>query len=69
MRLFGTLNDRILGDTLANCMNATKSSNHRTDGKGALRSSKQKRGIRTQMNQRTRQILKRELIKNLHYDR
>lgn len=49
------------GDTLSNCNNARKSSMQRLDGKGALRSSKQKRRLRTIMNKRKRAELKREL--------
>lgn len=59
MKTYGKLNDKQEGDTVANCLNATKSSNHRTDGKGALRSSKQKRRLRKSMNTATRQALKK----------
>jgi hypothetical protein len=49
------------GDTLANCNNAVKSSLHRADGKGALRSTGQKRRYRTMMNKLTRARLKHQL--------
>ena len=68
MRTYGKLNDIHEGDTVANCMNATKSSNHRTDGKGALRSSKQKRRIRTIMNKRARANAKFELTKSMTHN-
>lgn len=48
------------GDTLSNCNNAVKSSQHRSDGKGALRSTKQKKRYRTIMNKLTRARLKRD---------
>jgi hypothetical protein len=55
MKRYGKRNDAYDdGDTLSNCNNAVKSSNHRTDGKGALRSSKLKRRIRTIMKKRKR---------------
>jgi len=55
MKRYGKQNDGFDdGDTLSNCNNAVKSSIHRTDGKGALRSSKQKRMYRTIMNKRKR---------------
>ena len=50
------------GDKLSNTNNAVKSSYARTDGKGALRSSKLKRRLRTVMNKRKRALLKRELV-------
>ena len=59
MKRFGKKNDAFDdGDTLANCNNAVKSSVHRPDGKGALRSSKKKRMFRTMMNKRKRAELK-----------
>ncbi len=61
MKRYGIQNDIDDGDTLANCMNARKSSLQRTDGKGALR----KRQLRTMMNKRKRQALKNELKKEL----
>ena len=64
MKRYGIQNDIDDGDTLANCMNARKSSLQRTDGKGALRKSKRKRQLRTMMNKRKRQALKNELKKN-----
>jgi hypothetical protein len=70
MKRFGKKNDAFDdGDTLANCNNAVKSSIHRTDGKGALRSSKQKRMFRTIMNKRKRAELKQtdELSVKNHY--
>jgi hypothetical protein len=65
MKRYGTQNDTDDGDTLANCVNARKSSVQRSDGKGALRSSKRKRKLRTMMNKRTRQILKKDLNNQL----
>ena len=65
MKRYGLQNDIDDGDTLANCVNARKSSTHRSDGKGALRSSKRKRQLRTLMNKRARQALKKELNKEL----
>ncbi len=65
MKKYGIPNDTDDGDTLANCMNARKSSTQRKDGKGALRSSKQKRRLRTMMNKRKRRELKDELRKEL----
>lgn len=65
MKTYGIQNDTDEGDTLANCMNARKSSVHRNDGKGALRNSKQKRHLRTIMNKRKRSTLKNELQKEL----
>ena len=64
MKRYGTQNDTDDGDTLANCVNARKSSVHRSDGKGALRNSKRKRQLRTMM-KRKRQALKNELHKEL----
>lgn len=66
MKRYGIQNDTDDGDTLANCTNARKSSIHRTDGKGALRSSKQKRRLRTMMKKRRRQSLKKDLINKLN---
>jgi len=60
MKRYGIQNDTDDGDTLANCMNARKSSVHRSDGKGALRKSKRKRQLRTMMNKRKRATLKDE---------
>ena len=65
MKRFGIQNGMDDGDTLANCINARKSSIHRPDGKGALRSSKRKRALRTLMNKRKRAQLKRELNKEI----
>ena len=65
MKRYGIQNDTDDGDTLANCMNARKSSIHRSDGKGALRNSKRKRLLRTMMNKRKRATLKDELRKEL----
>ena len=53
------------GDTLSNCINARKSSCQRSDGKGALRSSKQKQRIRTSLNKIARQNLKRDLSNDI----
>ena len=62
MKRYGKKNDPWDdGDKLSNCNNACKSSQHRLDGKGALRSSKQKRRYRTIMNKRKRAELKRTL--------
>jgi len=64
MKRYGKKNDPWDdGDTLSNCNNASKSSTQRSDGKGALRRSKQKRRLRTVMNKRKRAELKRELNK------
>lgn len=65
MKRYGIQNDLDDGDTLANCINARKSSIHRTDGKGALRNSKRKRRLRTMMNKRKRQELKKDIKNNL----
>lgn len=65
MKRYGIQNETDDGDTVANCINARKSSVHRSDGKGALRNSKQKRQLRTMMNRRKRQILKHELREEL----
>lgn len=65
MKRYGIQNDTDDGDTLANCINARKSSIHRPDGKGALRSSKRKRALRTMMNKRKRAQLKKELNKEV----
>ena len=65
MKKYGIQNDIDDGDTLSNCMNARKSSIHRSDGKGALRNSKRKRQLRTMMNKRKRQTLKNELYKEI----
>ena len=65
MKRYGIQNDIDDGDTLANCVNARKSSIHRSDGKGALRNSKRKRQLRTIMNKRKRAALKYELRKEL----
>ncbi len=65
MKQYGTLNDIAEGDCIANFRNAVKSSNHRSDGKGAHRNSKKKQAIRTQMNKRTRAIAKEQLNKEL----
>lgn len=62
MKRYGLKNDAFDdGDTLANCNNARKSSIQRSDGKGAIRSSKRKRNLRTIMNKRKRAKLKNEL--------
>jgi hypothetical protein len=62
MKRFGKQNDAYDdGDTLSNCNNACKSSQHRSDGKGAIRHSKAKRALRTIMNKRTRAMLKIDL--------
>jgi len=67
MKTYGRLRDRDEGDVVANCMNATKTSN--VGGKhGCLRSTKQKRRFRTSMNKVTRTELKNKLnndLKNL----
>jgi len=65
MKRYGIQNDIDDGDTLANCINARKSSVHRSDGKGALRNSKRKRQLRTQMKKRKRASLKEELRNEL----
>ena len=65
MKRYGIQNVIDDGDTLANCINARKSSTHRNDGKGALRNSKRKRQLRTMMNKRKRATLKDELRKEL----
>ena len=65
MKRYGIQNYTDDGDTLANCINARKSSIHRNDGKGALRNSKRKRQLRTMMNKRKRAALKDELCKEL----
>lgn len=65
MKRYGIQNDIDDGDTVANCVNARKSSAHRSDGKGALRSSKRKRQLRTQMKKRKRASLKEELRNEL----
>jgi hypothetical protein len=65
MKRYGLQNGIDDGDTLANCINARKSSVHRSDGKGALRNSKLKRHLRTLMNKRKRQELKNELNREL----
>lgn len=65
MKRYGIQNGMDDGDRLANCVNARKSSIHRTDGKGALRNSKRKHQLRTMMNKRKRQSLKKELNKEL----
>lgn len=65
MKRYGIQNDVDDGDTLSNCLNAVKSSAHRSDGKGALRKSKRKKQLRTMMNKRKRQSLKDELRKEL----
>jgi hypothetical protein len=65
MKRYGIQNDTDDGDTLANCVNARKSSTQRSDGKGALRNSKRKRQLRTMMNKRKRQTLKTELLKEI----
>jgi len=67
MKLYGVLNDRDEGDILANCVNATKTSNVGT-GHSCLRSTKQKRRIRTQMNKSKRAKLKAQLLKELRQD-
>jgi len=64
MKTFGTLNDRDEGDVVANCRNAAKTSMV-GNGHSCLRSTKQKRRIRTQMNKMTRTHLKRNLKKEL----
>jgi len=62
MKIYGILNDKIpFEDTLSNLLNAHKSSAQRLDGKGAWRSSKSKRRIRTSMNKARRQKLKIDL--------
>jgi hypothetical protein len=53
------------GDKLSNTNNACKGSIARPDGKDALRSSKQKRRLRTVMNKRKRALLKRDLLEQL----
>lgn len=66
MKRYGKSNDEFDdGDTLSNCINAVKSSLHRNDGKGALRSSKQKSKLRTIMNKRKRAELKNDLRKSI----
>jgi len=66
MKRYGLKNDRRDdGDKLSNTNNAVKSSIARPDGKGALRSSKLKRRLRTVMNKRKRTLLKRELNRAL----
>lgn len=65
MKRYGKQNSWDDGDTVANCMNARKSSVHRSDGKGALRSSDQKHRLRKIMKSRTRLILKRNLCAQL----
>jgi len=67
MKRFGIPNDRDEGDVVANCRNAAKTSMVGTKH-GCLRSTKQKRRIRTQMNKLKRVRLKTQLkneIKNM----
>jgi len=67
MKRYGKKNDAWDdGDTLSNCNNARKSSIQRLDGKGALRSSKLKRRLRTIMNKRKRAELKADLYKTIN---
>jgi hypothetical protein len=65
MKRYGIQNDTDDGDTVANCINARKSSTQRADGKGPLRSSKRKHQLRTMMNKRARTKLKVELDKEI----
>lgn len=65
MKIYGTKNDIDCGDTASNIFNARKSSIHRSDGKGAVRSSKLKRHLRTSMNKTTRQAFKVAFLKEL----
>jgi hypothetical protein len=65
MKRYGKLNDIHEGDILANCMNGAKTSAVGT-GHNSLRSSKQKRRIRTSMNKRTRMSLKQDLNKQIN---
>jgi len=60
MKTFGKLRDKDEGDVLANCMNATKTSNTGTKH-NCLRSTKQKKRFRTSMNRVARISLKIEL--------
>lgn len=67
MKIYGVLNDPNDGDIIANQVNVRKASFHRSDGKGALRRTKQKRRLRTSMNKSKRAKLKNE-IKNIIKD-
>lgn len=64
MKRFGIPNDKDEGDKLANASNAAKTSMVGTKH-NSLRSTKQKKRIRTQMNKHQRTILKRDLNKNI----
>ncbi len=64
MKTYARLNDPNEGDIVANCMNATKTSNVGT-GHSSLRSSKQKRRLRKGMKSRKRLELKKEMKKDL----
>ena len=66
MKRYGKKNDAFDdGDTLSNCNNACKSSQHRSDGKGALRRTSQKRRLRITMKKRKRAELKNDLNNEL----
>jgi hypothetical protein len=66
MKRYGKKNDPWDdGDTLSNCNNAVKTSLIGT-GHPSLRSTKQKKRLRTIMNKRKRAELKRELHNNIY---
>lgn len=66
MKRYGKKNDPWDdGDVLSNCNNAVKTSYVGT-GHSSLRSTKQKRRLRTIMNKRRRAELKRDLLNNIY---
>lgn len=66
MKRYGKKNDAWDdGDCLSNCNNAVKTSYVGT-GHSSLRSTKQKRRLRTIMNKRKRAELKRNLYNNIY---